>query len=61
MLLMTFAVDIVGATVNSVMLAAAPLIGAPMSIFYLKERVTMSVVIGTLLAFFGVILVILII
>jgi drug/metabolite transporter (DMT)-like permease len=60
MLLMTFAVDIVGATVNSVMLAAAPLIGAPMSIFYLKEKATISVVIGTLLAFAGVVLVILI-
>ncbi|MGY5874147.1 MAG: DMT family transporter [Candidatus Thorarchaeota archaeon] len=60
MLLMTYAVDIVGATVNSVMLAAAPLIGAPMSIFYLKEKATISVVIGTLLAFVGVVLVILV-
>ncbi len=58
MLLMTIAVSYIGATVNSVILAAAPLISTPVSILFTDETTNMLLVIGTLLSFVGVVLVV---
>jgi drug/metabolite transporter (DMT)-like permease len=59
LLLGTFSVKYIGATINSIILAAGPLFTTPLSVIYLKEKVTWSLVTGTLFTFLGVILVIL--
>ncbi|MDF1539159.1 MAG: DMT family transporter [Candidatus Thorarchaeota archaeon] len=58
-LLMTYSVDYIGATVTSIIMASSPLFGAPLSVMYLKERMTRSIGAGTLLIFIGVLLVVL--
>jgi drug/metabolite transporter (DMT)-like permease len=55
----TFSVKYIGATVNSILLAAGPLFTTPISIVYLKEEVPLSLAAGTLFTILGVILVIL--
>lgn len=57
-LLMTFSVDYIGATVTAIIMASSPLFGTPLSIVYLKERVTRTIGVGTVLTFLGIILVI---
>lgn len=58
-LLMTFSVDFIGATVTAIIMAASPMFGTPLAVIYLKERVTRSIGVGTLLIFIGVLLVVL--
>jgi drug/metabolite transporter (DMT)-like permease len=60
LVLFTFAVAYVGATVNSVILAAAPLVGTPISIAVLDEEAPRLIVAGTILAVLGVALVVLV-
>lgn len=60
LVLFTFAVAYIGATVNSVILAASPLVGTPLSIAVLDEEAPKLIIAGTLLAVFGVALVVLV-
>jgi drug/metabolite transporter (DMT)-like permease len=60
LVLFTYAVAYIGATVNSVILAASPLVSTPIAIAVLNEKATGHVIIGTILAFLGVTLVVLI-
>ena len=60
MVLMTFAVSYVGATLNSIILAAAPLISTPVSIVFTEEEWNKLVLLGTILSFVGVVLVVLV-
>jgi drug/metabolite transporter (DMT)-like permease len=60
LVLFTFAVAYIGATVNSVILAASPLVGTPLSIAFLDEEAPKLIVAGTILAVLGVALVVLI-
>ncbi|TFG06737.1 EamA family transporter [Candidatus Thorarchaeota archaeon] len=60
LVLFTFAVAYIGATVNSVILAASPLVSTPISIAILDEKATGHVILGTILAFLGVALVVLV-
>ncbi|NHI84032.1 MAG: EamA family transporter [Candidatus Thorarchaeota archaeon] len=60
LVLLTFAVAYIGATVNSVILAASPLVSTPISIVILDEKATGQVIVGTILAFLGVALVVLV-
>ena len=57
-LLMTYSVSYIGATVMSIIMAASPLFGTPLSILYLKEKVTRLIGLGTIIIFIGIILVI---
>ncbi len=59
MLLMSVAVSYIGATINSVILAASPLISTPISLIFTEEKATVLLVIGTVLSFVGVALVVL--
>jgi drug/metabolite transporter (DMT)-like permease len=59
MVLMTFAVSYVGATLNSIILAAAPLISTPISIAFTEEEWNKLVLLGTILSFVGIVLVVL--
>jgi len=59
MALGTFAVKYIGATVSSIIVASAPLITTPLSVFYLGEQVTKPVAGGTIMTFAGIVLVIL--
>lgn len=54
MIVWTLAVDYAGAARAALLNTAAPLIGVPLSVIFLRERVTRQVVMGTLLAVFGV-------
>lgn len=56
--LMTYSVSFIGATVMSIIMASSPLFGTPLSIIYLKEKVTRLVGAGTILIFVGIVLVI---
>lgn len=58
LVLFTFAVAYIRATVNSVILAAAPLVGTPLSIAVLDEEAPKLIVAGTVLAVLGVSLVV---
>ncbi|UCH05476.1 MAG: DMT family transporter [Candidatus Thorarchaeota archaeon] len=58
LLLGTVSVKEIGATATSVLLASAPLFTTPLSIYFLKEKLTRNVAIGTLLTILGVTLVI---
>lgn len=60
LVLFTYAVAFIGATVNSVILAASPLVSTPISIAVLDEKATGHAMAGTILAFLGVILVVLV-
>ncbi|TFG30312.1 EamA family transporter [Candidatus Thorarchaeota archaeon] len=56
----SYAVKFVGATITSVMIASAPVITAPLSALYLREDVNKNVGIGTILTILGVLLVVVI-
>lgn len=57
-LLMTYSVAIIGATVMSIIMASSPLFGTPLSAVYLKEKVTRLMGLSTILIFIGIVLVI---
>lgn len=54
MIVWTLTVDYAGAARAALLNTAAPLIGVPLSVIFLHERVTRQVVLGTLLAVLGV-------
>lgn len=54
MIVWTLTVEYAGAARAALLNTAAPLIGVPLSVIFLHERVTPKVVVGTLLAVFGV-------
>jgi drug/metabolite transporter (DMT)-like permease len=58
-LLYVYAVKYVGAAVMSVISSSAPLFAVPVSVFYLKERITRLGVIGVIFTILGVALVVL--
>jgi drug/metabolite transporter (DMT)-like permease len=58
-LLYVSTVAITGAAVTSVIAASAPLFALPLAIFYLKEKITPLILLGTLCAVLGIWLVIL--
>ena len=58
LLLGTVSVKEIGATATSVLLASAPLFTTPLSIYFLKEKLTRNVAVGTILTIIGVSLVI---
>lgn len=60
LVLFTFAVSYIRATVNSVILAAGPLVGTPISIAVLHEEAPKLIVAGTVLAVLGVALVVIV-
>ena len=60
-LLYTYAVKMIGASVASVLGSISPLFALPISIFFLKEKVTFRSILGILLTVSGVILVVLIV
>ena len=56
----SFAIKFVGATVTSLVVASAPMITAPLSAVYLDEDVNQRVAIGTILTIIGVLMVVII-
>ncbi|MHA2210359.1 MAG: DMT family transporter [Candidatus Thorarchaeota archaeon] len=60
LILYSYAVKFIGATVTSVVIASAPIFTAPLSAIYLKEEMGVKVAGGTLLTIIGVILVVII-
>ena len=56
----SYAIKFVGATITSVLISSAPIITAPLSALYLNEDVNRYVGIGTILTIIGIILVVLI-
>ena len=54
MIVWTLTVDFAGAARAALLNTAAPLIGVPLSVVFLRERVTPQVAVGTLLAVWGV-------
>jgi DME family drug/metabolite transporter len=54
MIVWTLTVEYAGAARAALLNTAAPLIGVPLSVLFLHERVTPKVAVGTLLAVFGV-------
>jgi len=54
----SYAIKFVGATVTSILIASAPVITAPLSVVYLREDVNKSVIIGTILTIIGILLVV---
>jgi drug/metabolite transporter (DMT)-like permease len=58
LILYSYAVKFVGATITAVIVASAPIFTAPLSAIYLKEEMGVKVVGGTLLTIIGVILVV---
>lgn len=54
----SYAIKFVGATVTSILIASAPMITAPLSALYLHEDVNKNVGIGTILTILGILLVI---
>ncbi|MFW9919109.1 MAG: DMT family transporter [Candidatus Thorarchaeota archaeon] len=54
----TYTIDLIGASVASLLGSTAPLFALPISIFFLKERYTFRSVLGALLTVLGVILVV---
>lgn len=60
-LLYTYAVKMIGASIASVIGSISPLFALPISIFFLKEKVTIRSILGILLTVSGVILVVLIV
>jgi drug/metabolite transporter (DMT)-like permease len=57
----SFAIKLVGATVTSLIVASAPMFTAPLSAIYLDEDVNRRVAIGTILTILGVLMVVIII
>lgn len=60
LILYSYAVKFVGATITSVIIASAPIVTAPLSAIYLNEDVNKAVALGTLLTILGIILVVII-
>jgi drug/metabolite transporter (DMT)-like permease len=60
LVLYSYAVKFVGATVTSVIVASAPIFTAPLSAIYLKEEMGLKVVGGTILTVIGVVMVVII-
>jgi len=60
-LLYTYAVKMIGASIASVLGSISPLFALPISIFFLKEQVTLKSILGILFTVSGVILVVLIV
>ncbi len=60
-LLYTYAVKMIGASIASVLGSISPLFALPISMFFLKEKVTFKSILGILLTVSGVILVVLIV
>ena len=60
LILYSYAVKFVGATITSVIIASAPVVTAPLSAVYLNEDVNRSVALGTLLTILGILLVVVI-
>ena len=56
----SYAVKFIGATVTSVLIASAPVITAPLSALYLREDVNKYVGIGTILTVLGILMVVII-
>ena len=56
----SYAIKFIGATITSVLIASAPVITAPLSIVYLREDVNRNVGIGTILTIVGILLVVII-
>lgn len=56
----SYAIKLVGATITSVLIASAPIITAPLSALYLQEDVNKYVGVGTVLTILGIILVVII-
>ncbi|MHA2119404.1 MAG: DMT family transporter, partial [Candidatus Thorarchaeota archaeon] len=56
LILYSYAVKFVGATITAVIIASAPIFTAPLSAIYLKEEMGVKVVGGTLLTILGVVL-----
>jgi drug/metabolite transporter (DMT)-like permease len=54
MIVWTLTVDYAGAARAALLNTTAPLIGAPLAVIFLHERVTSKVAVGTLLAMWGV-------
>jgi len=54
----SYAIKFVGATVTSILIASAPVITAPLSVIYLREDMNKSVIIGTILTIMGILLVV---
>jgi len=54
----SYAIKFVGATVTSILIASAPVITAPLSVIYLREDMNKSVIIGTVLTIMGILLVV---
>ncbi|MFW9888325.1 MAG: DMT family transporter [Candidatus Thorarchaeota archaeon] len=61
LILYSYAVKFVGATVTSVIVASAPIFTAPLSAIYLKEEMGLKEVCGTILTVVGVVMVVIII
>ncbi|MHA2212962.1 MAG: EamA family transporter, partial [Candidatus Thorarchaeota archaeon] len=57
-LLFLTAVKYAGATISAVTSSAAPLFAVPISVFYLKERVTWRTTIGVIVTVIGIVLVV---
>jgi drug/metabolite transporter (DMT)-like permease len=56
----SYAIKFVGATVTSILIASAPVITAPLSALYLHEDFNRNVGIGTILTIFGILMVVII-
>jgi len=56
----SYAIKFVGATITSVLIASAPVMTAPLSVMYLREDVNKNVGIGTILTIIGILLVVII-
>ncbi len=56
----SYAIKLVGATVTSLIVASAPMLTAPLSAIYLNEDVNRQVVVGTVLTIIGVLMVVII-
>ncbi len=54
MTLWTLSVEYGGAARASLLVTLAPLIGVPLSVLFLKERITQAIVIGTIISVAGI-------
>lgn len=60
LILYSYAIKFVGATITSVIIASAPVVTAPLSAMYLREEVNKRVGVGTVLTILGIFLVVII-
>ncbi|MGY5859215.1 MAG: DMT family transporter [Candidatus Thorarchaeota archaeon] len=54
----SYAIKFIGATITSVLIASAPVVTAPLSVLYLREDVNKNVGIGTVLTILGILMVV---